>query len=246
MKENREGHTHREFDRATKARTFYHVVGGPTIQNFKAIIRMNTFKNCPVTVADVDLAEKIFGPDLGTIKGKSTRHASESVMEDLIEIPPELKDQHKDLTFCMDLMFVNGMPLFTGVDQSIKYRTAVPIKSRHASELFKAMDKAFRVYNKAGFTITTVHCDQEFKHIMDKVSDDLNVEMNYTTTGDHVPEAERNNRTLKERMRGTTHRLPFKAMPKEMLGALAVLSCQQLNFFQPRLEYLLTIALMPS
>jgi hypothetical protein len=58
---------------------------------------MNTFKNCPVTVADVDLAEKIFGPDLGTIKGKSTRHASEPVMEDLIEIPPELKAQHKDL-----------------------------------------------------------------------------------------------------------------------------------------------------
>jgi hypothetical protein len=24
-------------------------------------------------------------------------------------------------------------------------------------------------------------------HIMDKISDDLNVEMNYTTTGEHVP-----------------------------------------------------------
>jgi hypothetical protein len=164
LKENREGHTQREFDRARKARTFYHVVGSPIIQNNKAIIWMNTFKNCPVIVADVDLAEKIFGPDLGTIKGKSTRHASEPVMEDLIEIPPELKAQHKDLTFCMDLMFVNGMPLFTGVDRSIKYRTAVPIKSRHSSELYKAMDKAFRVYNKVGFTITSVDSDQEFKH----------------------------------------------------------------------------------
>jgi hypothetical protein len=53
LKENREGHTQREFNRATKARTFfyYHVVGSPTIQNYKAIIQMNTFKNCPVTVA---------------------------------------------------------------------------------------------------------------------------------------------------------------------------------------------------
>jgi hypothetical protein len=94
------------------------------------------------------------------------------------------------------------------------------------------MDKAFHVYNKGGFTITSVHCDQEFKHIMDKISDDLNVEMNYTTTGEHVPEAERNNRTLKERMHSTVHhRLPFNAMPKEMLGALVVLACQQLNFF---------------
>jgi hypothetical protein len=89
-------------------------------------------------LADVDLAEKIYGSDLGAIKGKSTIHASEPVMEDLIEIPAELKAQHKDLTFCMDLMFVNGMTLFTGVDRSIKYRTAVPIKSRHSSELYKA------------------------------------------------------------------------------------------------------------
>jgi hypothetical protein len=80
--------------------------------------------------------------------------------------------------------------------------------------------------------VTTVHCNQEFKHLMDKVSDDLDVEMNYTMTGEHVPEVERNNRTLKERMRAMMHRwLPFKAMPKEMLGALARTSCQQLNFF---------------
>jgi hypothetical protein len=73
VKENKEGFTSRDIERATKARTFYHIVGGLTLQNFKSIIRMNTFKNCPVTVTDADLAEKIFGPDLGTLKGKSTR-----------------------------------------------------------------------------------------------------------------------------------------------------------------------------
>jgi acyl CoA:acetate/3-ketoacid CoA transferase alpha subunit len=57
------------------------------------------------------------------------------------------------------------------------------------------------------------------------------MEMNYTTTGEHIPEAEWNNRTLKERMHATMHRLPFKAMPKEMLRAMARTSCQQLNFF---------------
>jgi hypothetical protein len=59
------------------------------------------------------------------------------------------------------------------------------------------MDKAFHIYNKAGFHVTTIHCNQEFKHLMDKISDDLDVEMNYTTTGKHVPEAEQNNWTLK-------------------------------------------------
>jgi hypothetical protein len=100
------------------------------------------------------------------------------VQDDLIEIPAELKAQHKNLTFCMDLMYVCGMPLFTGIDRSIKFRIAEPIKNCTSQELYKAMDKAFCIYNKAGFHITTVHCDQEFKHLMDKVSDDLDMEMN--------------------------------------------------------------------
>jgi hypothetical protein len=73
----------------------------------------------------------------------------------------------------MYLMYVCGMPLFTGVDRSIEFHIAEPIKNRTSQELYKAMDKAFRVYNKAGSSITTIHCDQEFKHLMDKVSDDL-------------------------------------------------------------------------
>ena len=39
--------------------------------------------------------------------------------------------------------------------------------------------------------------------MMNKVSDDLDVVMNYTNASDHVPEAERNNRTIKERIRAT-------------------------------------------
>jgi hypothetical protein len=67
VKENKEGFTKRQFDSATAARAFYHVVGCPTLQNFKHIICQGIFKNCPVTVADVDVAEKIFGPDLGSL-----------------------------------------------------------------------------------------------------------------------------------------------------------------------------------
>jgi hypothetical protein len=40
--------------------------------------------------------------------------------------------------------------------------------------------------------------------MMDKVSDDLDIEMNYATAGEHVPEMERNNRTIQERIRATT------------------------------------------
>jgi hypothetical protein len=58
-----------------------------------------------------------------------------------------------------------------------------------------------------------INCDQEFKVLMDPVKDDLDVTMNYTATDEHIPEAERNNRTIAERIRATYHNLPYKAMP---------------------------------
>ena len=52
---------------------------------------------------------------------------------------------------------------------------------------------------------------------MDQVQDDLDVVMNYTNASNHVPEAERNNRTIKERIRAAYHRLPYKAIPRVMI-----------------------------
>jgi hypothetical protein len=66
----------------------YHILGCPTVENFKAILRQNIIKNCPVTIEDVVTAEKIFGPDIGSFKGKSTRSKPIPVKRDLIEIPP--------------------------------------------------------------------------------------------------------------------------------------------------------------
>ena len=82
VKENCKHFTTRQFACAKAAREFYHIVGCPTLQNFKYIIRQNTFKNCSVSVADVDLAEKIFEPDLGALKGKSTRRPPVPVSND--------------------------------------------------------------------------------------------------------------------------------------------------------------------
>jgi hypothetical protein len=61
VKENRVGYTQRQFEQAKRARELYHIVGAPTIESFKALIKMNVTKNCPVTAEDVNNAKKIFG-----------------------------------------------------------------------------------------------------------------------------------------------------------------------------------------
>ena len=39
-------------------------MGTPTIESFKALLRSNIIQNCLVTVEDVTITDKIYGPDI--------------------------------------------------------------------------------------------------------------------------------------------------------------------------------------
>ena len=230
VKDNIEGYSKNEVDGARRARKLYHAIGCPTIENLKHIIRMNLIRNCPVTTEDINNAERIWGADIGALKGKTTRAATAKVFEDIVEIPPELK-RKKNIVLCIDIMYVHGIPMLTAIDKSIRHRALVPMDNRESKELFESIDVILRYYNKAGYKIKSIHCDQEFRPIMDRVSDDLDIEMNYATTDEHVPEAERNNRTIKERIRATFHNMPFKRIPKVMIKELSMRVTHLLNIF---------------
>ena len=55
--------------------------------------------------------------------------------------------------------------------------------------------------------------------------------MNYTSKGEHVPEAERNIHTIGECIRATYHNLSYKIIPRIMLKYLAITSTEKLNIF---------------
>ena len=64
----------------------------------------------------------------------------------------------------------------------------VPIDTNTQDDYYKALDVIFCQYNKGGFVIKTIYCDREYRAMMNKVSDDLDVVMNNTNASDHVPE----------------------------------------------------------
>ena len=87
------------------------------------------------------------------------------------------------------------------MDQKIKFRSLVPVTSKQYEEYFCAWDDILRKYNLAEIHITRTHCNGEFKPMMEDVQDKLQVTMKYAPANKHMPEAERNNRTMKEGMR---------------------------------------------
>ena len=86
-------------------------------------------------------------------------------------------------------------------------------------------------YNTGGFYIQLIHCDGEYKSLIDPIRDKLNAEMNFANPGDHVPEAECNNHTIKECIRAAFHHLPYKAMPRVMIRYLSMECTSKLNMF---------------
>ena len=129
------------------------------------------------------------------------------VVEDDIQIPEEIKKMHENITLCIDIFFVNNAIFFHGIDTTIKFRGTIPIRSREGPEIYRALDRLLRHYNKAGHTVIEIRCDGEFKHLIEKVADDLDIKMNYTTADEHEPTVENSIKTMKERMHETYNTL---------------------------------------
>ena len=67
-----EGFTKKKVRREQEARRLYHQLVAPNMENVEMIIHQNLIKNCTVNTEDVNLANRIFVPDISTLKGRYT------------------------------------------------------------------------------------------------------------------------------------------------------------------------------
>ena len=77
-------------------------------------------------------------------------------------------------------MYINKIGMLTAIDWSIKFWSLISIKTTSQEDYYKAINMIVQKYNDTGFKIKCIYCDGEFKPLMDKVKDELGIEMNYT------------------------------------------------------------------
>ena len=73
VQENEKGYSKRQIKDYQEVRDLYAKVGYPSPRDFQKLIADNMILNFPVTVEDVIRANKIYGRDIHSLKGKTTR-----------------------------------------------------------------------------------------------------------------------------------------------------------------------------
>jgi hypothetical protein len=97
----------------------------------------------------------------------------------------------------------------------------------------KCVEEHYKNIQHCRIQISTLSCDREYIPLINAIQDEFNITPNFPSAQEHVPEAERNNRVMKVRIRAVFHTLPFKTIPKIMIKFLAMECTKKLEYFPP-------------
>ena len=237
VEENKKRFSKRQIAGADKAKHLYETIGFTSMRDFETIVKMNGIRNNPVVSEDIRIMKEIYGDyNVFALKGKATRSKPKVVRKDYVNVPKELKLKFENIELCIDIMYVQGLAFLVGVSKHIHLFTIKWIPDRKKLTLAEAIDESLRIYNKAGFLVTDVHCDTEFKCLEKEMSDDENhnIRMHWVPRNQHVPEIERAIRTMKERIRSMWHAMVYARIPKVMIKLLVYRQVKWLNSFPPK------------
>lgn len=214
-----------EVRRAKEAREFMRKLGYPSVRDMVKLIVKGGIINCPVTVDDIVRAEKLFGPDVASLKGKTTKRKVSGSQR--IEVP---RSSTKEQKFYSDIFFWR--------EQGFLLTLAKPLDLMFISPLTKSTTKAYYrellqghidQMSSHGFRVTMIHVDPEKAlAALEHAFPDIVVDV--TGAKRHVRIIERAIRTVKERMRATEAGLPFK-VPRRFVVGIGRAVVARLNIF---------------
>jgi hypothetical protein len=217
---------------AEKARRLQTSIGFPSSTDLMGYLDNNIIKHCTLTRKDVAAAEDIWGPSEDILAGKTVQRTAAKNIVSLSPVPPDILRRYSDVTLCVDILYVNGIPFLHTISEHIAFRTIALLESRTAASLLSALTTAIKLYTDRGFKVVLVKGDPEFECLIGHMPPGTSI----TCCGEdeHVPAVERSIRTVKERVRCTMHSLPFQYWPRALTINLLYAIIFWLNVFPPK------------
>jgi hypothetical protein len=233
VKQQREGYTNREYHAAKLARQIQEAAGAQSLTSFLYAVDNNVFRNLPITRRDVINAETIFGPSIASLKGRTVRHKPDAVPTPHFTIPPEILRRHQTITLASDIFTIDRCLFLMTKSRSIKFTTVQPTVKQDTEVLYQLLLQVFSVYRNGGFRVRHFFGDNQFEPLRERLRA-VGVELNTPAASEHVPDAEREIRTLKEHVRGVIANTPYTRFPPKMVVECVVGCTMWKNSFPPR------------
>ena len=211
-------------------------MGRPSTTTFLDLLKKNEIANCPVTPADVEAAEYILGPDIGSLKGKTTRRSPPIVDSPVTAVPADVLQEYRKVTLCVDIMYVNRVAMLVSISRKIRFGTLEVIPNNKSTLLLKGSKSILQVYQCQGFQIEMALMDGEFGNLHGELAS-MGVTLNATSRDEHVGEIEWFIRTIKERMRAIYNTLPFRKIPARLVAEMGKACVFWLNSLPPQSNF---------
>ena len=110
-------------------------------------------------------------------------------------------------------MFVNKIPFLMSISRHLRFGTAQHIKNQQGATIFNGIRAIHQIYLQRGLQIRNAFMDGQFEPLRGNLAE-LGIILNTASNDEHVPEIERQIRTVKERTRAIYCTLPFQKMPR--------------------------------
>jgi hypothetical protein len=200
VESNKSNYTERDYSQAKVAHKIQTLVGRPELKDCIRYLDGHSLPNCPINRQDAINAQAIFGRDVGSLKGKTTCQQVKGALAAVANnIPRDIMAHYRNITLCIDIMFVNKFLFFMSISRNIRFITAEVLDNRKEAILVKALKQIYGMYRKRGFRIQLIISDSEFECTCGAIATDIQSELNICGEDEHVPEIERCIRTVKER-----------------------------------------------
>jgi hypothetical protein len=189
--------------RAAKVRELQEILACPSSVDLANAVEHNVIGTNPFTRQDIQIAKKIFGPDVPAMKGKTVKRKSKMPREDDIpDIPSSIINEYSNVHLSIDVMHVNGIKFLISHSKHIGLLQTYCVRKNNQEAILECILKMIQTYkSRSVFTVVTIEADGAFKSFKHELQDDpYHVTLSTCNADRHVETVERQIRFLKERI----------------------------------------------
>ena len=141
------------------------------------VVDMRLIENLPIRRKALTAANKIFGPDLNALKGKTVSQKTYELQVEIASVSMAFTSLYQQVTVASDMMFVNWIPFLISISLQLKLVTVERLEVHRVTPLVEAVHTIKKTFALQGFKLAFIKMDPEFEPLRTDL-DDYNILLN--------------------------------------------------------------------